>query len=341
MNFEDHPRVELAHTPTPLERMDRLEKHLGAGNANLYVKRDDCTGLAMGGNKVRQLEYYLGDAQSQGADTIVITGAVQSNFVRTAAAAAIKCGMKIEIQLEERVANASGPYRTSGNVLLNRIYGAKLHSFPVGEDESGADNNLHKIADEIRSRGGKPYVVALGMDHPPIGALGYVRMAEELLKQFEEQGIELGTVILGSGSAATHAGTLAGLRRMGSKARVIGSCVRRAASLQRPRVLQRATEVAELSGCPGVVTEQDVIVTDDYLHPGYGVVNEGTIEAMTLAARCEALLVDPVYTGKAMNAVIDLYRKNDFDPGENVVFLHTGGTPAIFGYQEVFETFLE
>lgn len=341
MTYEEHPRIELAHTPTPLERMENLEVGLGDGNGNLYVKRDDCTGLAMGGNKVRQLEYYLGEAVSQGADTIVITGAVQSNFVRTAAAAAIKCGMKIEIQLEERVDNASGPYRNSGNVLLDKILGAKIHSFPVGEDESASDKNLYKIAEDIKSRGGKPYVVPLGMDHPPIGAMGYIRMCDELIRQCMQQNIKPGTIIVGSGSGVTHAGILVGFRRLGSDTRVIGVCVRRSAELQQARVLQRAQETAKLAGCPGVIKEKDVIVTDDYLSPGYGVVNEGTVEAIKLAARCEALLVDPVYTGKALAGVIDMYRKKKFSPDENVIFIHTGGTPAIFGYQDIFDKFVE
>ena len=339
MALEDYPRVDLAHTPTPVERMERLEQALGSGKGHLYVKRDDCTGLAMGGNKARQLEFYLGEAVAQGADTIIITGAVQSNFVRTAAAAARKCGMEIEIQLEERVANVSDTYRNSGNVLLDRIYGATLHSFPVGEDESAADKNLYKIADDVRATGGKPYVVPLGADHAPLGALGYVRMCEELLKQFKDMGKTLDAVVVCSGSAITHAGTLVGLRHYGNTATVYGSCVRRTVDLQGPRVLQRSKETAEMIDCVHQITQEDVIVLDNYLHPGYGKVNDGTVEAMKLSARCEALITDPVYTGKGMAAMIDLYRKGQFASDQNIVFIHSGGGPAIFAYPEVFEDF--
>ena len=167
------PRTPLAHTPTPIEKLNNLSAVLGGGA--LYVKRDDCTGLAMGGNKARQLEYYFGEALQQNADTVLITGAVQSNFVRMAAAAAAKLDLDCHIQLEERVGDAGADYRQSGNVLLDRILGATIHTYPKGEDEDGADANLKMIADELRSTGRQPYIIPLAPGHPPLGALGYVR----------------------------------------------------------------------------------------------------------------------------------------------------------------------
>ena len=174
-------RTPLAHTPTPIEPLSNLGKHLGSGR--IYVKRDDCTGLAVGGNKARQLEYYFGEALEQSADTVLITGAVQSNFVRMAAAAAAKLGLTCHIQLEERVTDAGAEYRESGNVLLNRILGAVMHTYPKGEDEAGADANLRLIAEQLGEAGKKPYIIPLAPGHPPLGALGYVRAAGEILDQ--------------------------------------------------------------------------------------------------------------------------------------------------------------
>jgi len=192
------PRARLAHTPTPLEALPNLAASLGG--ARLYVKRDDCTGLAFGGNKVRQLEFYLGEAQARNADTVLITGAVQSNFVRLAAAAARKLGMEIHIQLEERVPKTDPAYRSSGNVLLDRLLGATLYSYSDGEDEAGADKRLRAIAAELEAQGRRPYVIPLAPGHPPLGALGYVEAARELLDQLAAQELGLDEIVVSSGS---------------------------------------------------------------------------------------------------------------------------------------------
>jgi len=328
------PRVTLAHAPTPLEAMSNLSTMLGG--PNLYVKRDDCTGLAMGGNKARQLEYYLGEALKQNADTLVITGAVQSNFVCQAVAAARKLGMACEVQLEQRVAIADLNYETSGNVLLDRLLGAKIHAYPEGGSEAGADAALEVIADDILARGGNPYVIYLSLDHPPLGALGYIDVAFELLDQAAERGITIDAVVLGSGSAATHAGFLSGVRYRKDPLKVVGVCVRRFADQQASRVFRRCQDIKKLAGFPSVVTEEDVIVIDDYLGPGYGQSTPEMIEAVSLAGRKEGLLLDPVYTGKVLAGLIGLVRDGTFVAGDNVVFLHTGGTPALFGYQNLF-----
>jgi D-cysteine desulfhydrase/L-cysteate sulfo-lyase len=316
--------------PTPLDEAPALGRELGI---DLHVKRDDCTGLAFGGNKVRQLEFYLGAARAENADYILITGAVQSNFVRLAAAAARTLGMDIHIQLEERVPDVDPTYRSSGNVLLDRLLGARLSSFPVGEDESAADASLEAIAADLVAQGRRPYVIHLGVEHPPLGALGYVVAARELASQMAEQGIAFDHVVVASGSALTHGGLLVGLRALGNEVPVTGICVRRGADLQHARVLKRCEEIAALIGEDGCVRASDVTVFDEVLAPGYGRMNAATMEAMAMAARLEALILDPVYTGKTMAGLVALARRGAFEAGARVLFVHTGGGPAVFGYE--------
>ncbi len=329
----EFPRVTLAHAPTPLERMERLGAEIGLNN--LYVKRDDCTGLAMGGNKARQLEYYFGEAVAAGADVVLITGAVQSNFMRMTAAAAAKLGMACHVQLEDRVHDMPADYHASGNVLLDRLFGATIHTYPEGEDEAGADRALEALADELRGQGRTPYIVYLSANHPPVGALGYRDAALEMLDQAAAMGLDVAKVIVPSGSALTHAGTLVGLRECNAEIECIGMCVRRAAELQHPRVLARAGELAVMIDRDGLITAADVRVEDVALGPGYGHPGEDALEAMGLCARLEGLLLDPVYSAKALAGLIALARAGEIGTEEAVVFIHTGGTPALFGYAEL------
>jgi len=322
------PRCPLAHLPTPLEGMDRLSKQFD--DVSLFVKRDDCTGLGFGGNKVRQLEFYFGQATAQDADTVLITGAVQSNFVRTTAAAANRLGMACHIQLEERVPQIDSLHRTSGNVLLNQLLGATLHSYPDGEDEAGADANLRRIADELRAAGANPYVIPLGADHDPIGALGYIDAAAELLEQLEQQALNLDHIIVSSGSGATHAGLLFGLRAMGSPIAVTGVCPRRDAVSQKSRIMGHVSKLKKMLDIDPQITEDDIRMTDVSLAPGYGLLNEATKEALTLTARTEGLFLDPVYTAKAMAGLIHLIGNKEITG--QILFWHTGGQPALFGY---------
>jgi D-cysteine desulfhydrase/L-cysteate sulfo-lyase len=261
---------------------------------------------------------------------VLITGAVQSNFVRTAAAAARKLGMDCHIQLEERVAKSDPEYRNSGNVFLDRLLGATLYSYAQGEDEEGADRRLHEIAGELRAAGRRPYVVPLAPGHKPLGALGYVDAAREILGQLEAQALRIDEVVVASGSGSTHAGLLFGLRALGSGIAVTGICVRRAADIQRDRILARCGEIAELLGVAPAVTAADVTTRDDWLAPGYGQLNEPTVRAIDLAARCEALILDPVYTGKVMAGAIR--RAGETESNHNILFVHTGGNPASFAY---------
>ncbi len=327
------PRARLFTGQTPLEAMPNLTQH--CGGAQLLVKRDDCTGLAFGGNKIRQLEFYLGAASAQNADTILITGAVQSNFVRSAAAGARKLGMTCHIQLEERVTTEAPRYRDSGNVLIDKLLGATLHSYPHGEDETGADRQLGKISAELRDAGRRPYIIPLAPGHPPLGSLGYVVAATELLSQIKEGGHSVDEIFVASGSGATHAGLLFGLRALGSKIRVTGSCVRRNAALQKIRISDTCDGIATLLEAESNVTDDDINLTDAFLEPGYGNLNQATSDAIVLGARTEALMLDPVYSGKAMAAMIH-YAKSA-DDGSTFVFVHTGGTPALFGYQQAMD----
>ena len=321
------PRVALAHTPTPLEAMPNLSAHVAG--SELFVKRDDCTGLAMGGNKVRQLEFYLGQARAEQADTVLITGAVQSNFVRLAAAAACKMGMACHIQLEERVPETDAVYRNSGNVLLDRILGATVHHYPEGEDESGADRRIQEIAADLKRQGRRPYVIPLAPGHPPLGALGYVLSAQELLTQINHQRVDFDHVVVASGSGYTHAGLLFGLKALDHPASVTGVCVRRDAAAQRARIGHHCEGIAELLGLASPVGDLDITLDDDFLSPGYGRTNQATLEAMELAARLEGLIVDPTYTAKAMAGLI--HHAHRQKAGSRTLFIHTGGQPGVFG----------
>lgn len=327
------PQRQLFTGRTSLESMPNLTKH--CGGAQLLVKRDDCTGLAFGGNKVRQLEYYLGAASAQNADTILITGAVQSNFVRLAAAAARKLGMTCHIQLEERVTTKDPRYRDSGNVIIDKLLGATLHSYPQGEDESGADRQLEKISADLRDAGRRPYIIPLAPGHPPLGSLGYVVAAKELLSQIMESGFAVNEILVASGSGATHAGLLFGLRALGSTIQVTGVCVRRDATRQQVRIRETCEGIATLLEIESGVIDDDIKLTDAFLAPGYGKPNQATLRAIVLGAQAEGLMLDPVYSGKALAAVIDHAKLAD--DSSTFVFLHTGGTPAIFAYQEVIE----
>lgn len=329
--IDKFPRVRLGHAPTPLEAAPRLGAELGI---ELWIKRDDCTGLAMGGNKVRQIEFPLGEAQSRDADTLLITSAVQSNYVRVAAAAGRRLGMETHIQLEERVPDVDALYRSSGNVLLDRMFGATLHSFPVGDDEPAADAALDLLAQSLGEEGRRPYVIHLAPAHPPIGALGYVIAAEEIQAQARSLDLKFDAVVCPTGSALTHAGIMVGLRALGVNVPVYGICVRRDAGSQVARVSKVAEQLAGMIEWPETFDTEKVQAFDGVLAPGYGRLNDAVREAIALAARQEGLLLDPVYTGKTMAGLIEHVRSGVISAGSRVLFIHTGGLPALFAYGE-------
>lgn len=331
-----HRRVLLGHGPTPIDHMPQLGNELGI---ELWAKRDDCNGLVFGGNKVRQLEYYLGPGVEQNADTVLITGALQSNFVRLTAAAACKLGWQAHVQLEERVPSDDLLYRTSGNIFLNNLLGAEVSYFPEGEDEAGADKALDDRADTLRENGRRPYVIHLGLNSPPLGGLGYVRAAAETWAQAKQSGTEPDFVVIPSGSGLTHAGFLVGARAIGWNIPIIGICVRRDQNSQVSRITQRAKEIENMIGRSGLIRRGDIEISDVVLAPGYGKMNKGVQEAMEKSARQEALILDPVYSGRTMAGLFDQVRSKRIPLGSKVLFIHTGGNPAIFAYQNAITNF--
>lgn len=323
--------VRFAHLPTPFEPLPGLTERLarpGGGGPELWIKRDDCTGLAGGGNKTRKLEYLLGDALASDADTLVTQGAVQSNHVRQTAAAAAKFGMKCEIILEERTGSKAVDYTRSGNVLLDELMGAKIRSVPGGTDMNA---QLALVAAEVSDAGGRPYIIPGGGSNA-IGALGYVECAFELVAQANETGLEIDRIVTATGSAGTHAGLVAGLAVMGANIPVLGIGVRAPKETQEANVYKLARETAALLGHEDRVTRDMVVANCDFVGAGYGLIDDAVIEALKTIARSDAILLDPVYTGKAMKGLLALSARGDFD-GETVAFLHTGGAQGLFGYQ--------
>lgn len=325
------PRVSLAHLPTRLEILPRLSERLDG--PEIWVKRDDCTGLATGGNKTRKLEFSMGEAQESGADTIITVGAVQSNHVRQTAAAACKLGMKCEVLLEHRVTDPSELYRTSGNVLLDRIFGARLREYEAGTD---FDMAMEEVAGEVRAEGGSPYIVPGGASNA-VGALGYVGCGEELLQQCDEQDVTFDHIITATGSAGTHAGLAVGLRGSGGDLPILGIGVNAPKDAQEEKVYKLAVETADLVEKPGCVARGDIIADCNYIGPGYGQPTDAMNEAVLLLARTEGLLFDPVYSGKALAGMIDYVRQGRFEQGQRIVFLHTGGAAGLFAYADILD----
>lgn len=326
------PRVSLAHLPTPLEHLPRLSKHLGG--PNIYVKRDDCTGLGTGGNKTRKLEFLMADALKHNATAIITQGAVQSNHARQTAAAACKLGMKCALVFEKRVGDAPESYRTSGNVLLDHIYGASIREVEKGSDMTAA---MQGVANELKAQGETPYIIPGGGSNP-IGALGYVDCALELLGQANRNALAIDHVVHATGSAGTQAGLLVGLKMTHSDVPLLGIGVNAPQEIQEDKVWKLALETAEYVGAPEVVQRKDVVANCDYVGAGYGIPTEGMNEAVLLLARLEGLLFDPVYSGKGLAGMIDQVRNGMLRDANNIVFVHTGGTAGLFGYSEQLKT---
>jgi D-cysteine desulfhydrase len=330
MHLSRFPRQRFAHLPTPLEPMERLSKHLGG--PRLWIKRDDCTGLSSGGNKTRKLEFLVADALARGADTLITCGGVQSNHCRLTLSAAAKEGLACRLVLAE---SAPGAYRPdgNGNVLLYHLLGAeRITTVPWGSDLQAA---LAQAGAAAEAEGRRPCLIPLGGSNP-LGALGYVACALELLEQFRETGLECQHLVVPVGSAGTLAGLLLGLRAGGSGIPVTGVTVLQPRSGAEATALNliRATEA--FLGCAAVVPAGDVTCMDDYLGDGYTLPTPGMVEAVQLVARFEAILLDPTYTGKAMAGLFDLARTGGFKKGDNVLFLHTGGSPGLFARPELF-----
>ena len=331
MKLSTFPRIRITHGPTPLEFMPRLTEALGG--PNLYVKRDDCTGLGTGGNKTRKLEFLMADALALNADTIITQGATQSNHARQTAAIAARMGMRCEILLEDRTGSKVDEYKHSGNVFLDHLYGARVRELPGGANMNAA---MEMRAGELRVKGRRPYIIPGGGSNP-IGALGYVVCALEMVDQFNQLGLDVSCVVHATGSAGTQAGLLAGLQGTRSLIPVLGIGVRAAKEAQETNVYNLAVKTAELLGVPGAVPRDSVVANCDYVGGGYGIPTPGMVEAVTMLARLEGILLDPVYSGKGMAGLIDLCRKGFFKKDENVVFVHTGGAVALYAYTQAFQ----
>jgi L-cysteate sulfo-lyase len=330
MNLTHYPRIRCGHWPTPLEPMLNLSSELGG--PSLWVKRDDCTGLSTGGNKTRKLEYLIADALAKGADTVITQGAVQSNHARQTAALCARQKLTCHILLEDRTGFKDDAYRLNGNVLLDRLHGATVSPRPAGADMQA---EMEAFADILRTQGKNPYVIPGGGSNP-IGALGYVNAALELTHQINDMGLNATHLVLATGSSGTHAGLIAGLKILNSPLKVVGFGVRAPKEKQEQMVYDLACKTASMLGYQDVVKREDVFADCNYVGEGYGLPTQPMVEAVKMLAQTEGLLFDPVYTGKGLSGLIDWVRRGRFTKDDTVIFLHTGGSAALFGYPETF-----
>ena len=320
-NLTRFPRLELIGAPTPLEYLPRLSDHLGR---EIFIKRDDTTPLAMGGNKLRKLEFLAADALREGADTLITAGAIQSNHVRQTAAVAAKLGLHCVALLENPIGTRAENYLSNGNRLLLDLFNTQVEMCDALTDPSA---QLDELATRIEAQGYRPYVIPVGGSNA-LGALGYVESALEISQQCEDA-VEISSVVVASGSAGTHAGLAVGLEQLMPQAELIGVTVSRSVADQLPKVeaLQQA-----VANSLELQAKADIILWDDYFAPGYGTPNEEGMAAVKLLAQLEGILLDPVYTGKAMAGLIDGITQKRFKDEGPILFVHTGGAPALFAY---------
>jgi L-cysteate sulfo-lyase len=330
MQLDDVPRFSLVHAPTPLQPLERLTKHLGG--PQLFIKRDDCTGLALGGNKTRKLEFLIGEALKQGATAIVSEGGIQSNHVRQTAAAAVKAGLRCHLVLERNVPIDDPIYRSNGNFLLDRLLGATLHICKPGETRAARSERL---VSELRAQGEVPYHIPTGGSNP-VGALGYVAGMLELLQQAEAEGLSLDRIVAACSSGGTQAGLLVGRELARSDAAILGVDIGGDFPGLTAKIQSIAEGCAQRVGMPPSLRPAAIEIDAGYAAPGYGMPNAGMLEAVKLMATLEGILLDPVYTGKAMAGLIGMIREGRFGREETVVFIHTGGMPALFAYPDCF-----
>jgi len=322
-------RIHLCHQPTPLEEMPRLTAALGG--PRLWIKRDDCTGLATGGNKTRKLEFLMAAAQDAGADMVVTQGAVQSNHVRQTAAAAAKLGMKCHALLERRVPNTGAGYEQTGNVLFDHMFGATIEFRPPGLDMNA---EAQAVTDRFREDGRNPYFIPGGGSNE-IGALGYVASAQEILQQADAQKLDLKCLVVATGSAGTQAGLVAGFHAHGCDVPIMGISVRQPHDIQVENVYRLAVKTAALLTDKPLARDR-VLVDDGYVGEGYGIPTAGTIAATNMLASHEGILLDPVYSGKGMAGLIGRIGNGKIPKDGDVIFLHTGGAVSLFAYEDQF-----
>jgi len=328
MNLAQFPRRRYTTGETPIEAAQRLSA--AVGGPNIYIKRDDLLGLAAGGNKTRKLEFLVADALAQGADTLITCGAVQSNHSRLTLAAAVKEGLKCRLVLEERVPGSYRPEASGNNFLFHLLGVEKITVVPGGTDMMRA---MEDVADEVASEGRKAYVIPGGGSNA-VGATGYVACAQEIMGQTFEQDLPIDAVVCASGSSGTHAGLVTGLHGCNMNIPVLGIDVSRPKRQQEEIVYGLVKETAERVGVRAEIPRHAVTCFDEYVGPGYSLPTPEMADAVRLVARTESILLDPVYTGKAMAGLIDLARRGHFRKDSNVLFLHTGGSPALYVYED-------
>ena len=320
------PRLGLADLPTPLEPMQRLTAHLGG--PRLWVKREDATGLGFGGNKLRKLDHVLHEALASGADTIVSGGVVQSNSQRQVAAVAAKLGLACHLAVYHgRLEPPTPEYKTSGNAFLNRLFGAQLHDVPWTGDRNAA---IRTLVGDLEARGHRPYFVPYGVSNA-LGAVGYATTIAEIEPQAARLGFRPAAIVHCTGSAGTQAGLIVGAAVAMPDTRIVGIDIDAEPARVRADVAALAREASDLLDVAFDDTMVDVVA--GHAGPAYGVPHDATIEAIRLAGRLEALPLDPVYSGKGLAGLIALIREGRWRQDEDVVFLHTGGAPALFAYQ--------
>ncbi|WP_447744338.1 D-cysteine desulfhydrase [Enterobacter asburiae] len=320
-NLTRFPRLEFIGAPTPLEYLPRFSDYLGR---DIFIKRDDVTPMAMGGNKLRKLEFLAADALREGADTLITAGAIQSNHVRQTAAVAAKLGLHCVALLENPIGTRAENYLTNGNRLLLDLFNVQVEMVEALTDPAA---HLDELATRLEAQGFRPYVVPVGGSNA-LGALGYVESALEIAQQCEGA-VSLSSVVVASGSAGTHAGLAVGLEQLLPDVELIGVTVSRSVAEQKPKVVTLQQAVAEQLE---LKAKADILLWDDYFAPGYGTPNEEGMEAVKLLARLEGILLDPVYTGKAMAGLIDGIAQKRFKDEGPILFVHTGGAPALFAY---------
>ena len=325
--LEKFERIKLGHFPTPIEYLKNISKYLGG--PNIFIKRDDCTGLATGGNKTRKLEFLIPEAIKNKAEIVVTVGAVQSNHARQTAAACALNGLKCIIVLEQRLNNPPESYMKSGNVFLNKLFGAEIKICPESEN---VDEYTEKLIKKIKLSGSNVYFIPGGGSNP-VGALGYVVCLNEILN--ENAKYNFSHIVHATGSAGTQAGLLAGKKYFNSKINIIGICVRHKKDIQVDKVYLEAKKTCEKLKCK-ILDKSDVIVYDEYIGPGYGNPTKSMIYATKLLAKKEGILLDPVYSGKAFAGLIDLIEKKKLTKKDKVLFIHTGGTVSLSAYEWAF-----
>lgn len=333
--LEKFERYPLTFGPTPIEKLDRLAKHLG-GKVEIYAKREDCnSGLAFGGNKLRKLEYIIPDAIASNADTLVTIGGVQSNHTRMVAAVAAKIGMKCLLVQESWVPLEDAVYDRVGNILLSRIMGAEVRLVDKGFD-IGIRRSWEQALDEVKSRGGSPYAIPAGASVHKYGGVGYVGFAEEVRAQEKQLEFGFDYIVVCTVTGSTHAGMLVGFAKDGRQRNVLGIDASATPAQTKAQVLNIARDTAKLVKLGMEIVDDDVVLLEGYAAPGYGLPSEATKQAIRLCARLEGIITDPVYEGKSMQGMIDLVQKGFFPEGSRVLYAHLGGAPAINGYSYTF-----